>query len=48
MKKLNGKLIRTRIDFLKRVCAIEDYSYKEMDISGNISEADYCCVFKRS
>lgn len=40
--------ISEEIDFLERVCAIEDYFHVEMDISGNISEEEYCCVLKIS
>lgn len=40
--------IAEEIDFLKRVCAIEDYFHVEMCISGDISEEEYRCVFRIS
>lgn len=40
--------VSEEIDFLKRVCAIEDYFHVEMDISGDISEEEYRCVFRIS
>lgn len=40
--------VSEEIDFLKRVCAIEGYFHVEMDISGDISEEEYRCVFRIS
>ena len=40
--------ISEEIDFLKRVCAIEDYFHVELNISGDINEEEYHCVFRIS
>lgn len=40
--------IADEIDFLKRICAIEDYFNVKLNVSGNISEEEYRCVFRVS
>lgn len=40
--------VADEIDFLKRICAIEDYFNVKLNVSGNISEEEYRCVFRVS
>ena len=40
--------VSEEIEFLKRVCAIEDYFHVKLNISGEISEEEYRCVFRIS
>lgn len=40
--------IADEIDFLKRICAIEDYFNVKLNVSGNISDEEYRCVFRVS
>ena len=40
--------VADEIEFLKRICAIEDYFNVKLNLSGNISEEEYRCVFRVS
>ena len=40
--------ISEEIDFLRRICAIEDYFHIKLNLSGDINEEEYRCVFRIS
>lgn len=40
--------VSEEIDFLKRICAIEEFFHVKLNVSGDISEEEYRCVFRIS